>query len=162
MEVAIGKEYGDLLRIGKSVALSDLNKTKTYTGTVTRINASIDQATQTITTFIEVKEPSLREGMYLEANLDAKKEENAIEIDRSLLQDGNKIFVVRDSILDIVDVHPVYFSDKKVVLKGVPNGNVILNKPVPGAYAGMLVKVFQNKGQKSSVSDGNITSTNIK
>ncbi|GAA4275669.1 efflux RND transporter periplasmic adaptor subunit [Aquimarina mytili] len=145
MQVAIGKEYGDLLRIGKSVELTNLNKTKVYTGVVTRINGRVDQATQTITAFIEVAEPSLKEGMYLEANLDAKKEEDAIEIDRSLLQEGNKIFVVRDSILDIVDVNPVYFSDKKVVLKGVPNETIILAKSVPGAYAGMLISVYGSK-----------------
>ncbi|GAA4273125.1 HlyD family efflux transporter periplasmic adaptor subunit [Aquimarina gracilis] len=145
MEVAVGKEYGDLLKVGKPVALSNLNNTKNFTGTVTRINGRVDQATQTITAFIEVKEPSLKEGMYLEANLDAKKEENAIEIDRSLLQEGNKIFVVRDSILDVVDVNPVYFSDKKVVLKGVPDQTIILSKSVPGAYAGMLVSVYGTK-----------------
>ncbi len=149
MEVAISKEYGDLLKVGKSVALSNLNKTKTFTGVVTRINGRVDQATQTITAFIEVKEPSLKEGMYLEANLDAKKEENAIEIDRSLLQEGNRIFVVRDSILDVVDVSPVYFSDKKVVLKGVPDQTIILSKSVPGAYAGMLVSVYGTKKSRS-------------
>ncbi len=162
MEVAIGKEYSDLLQIGESVDLSNLNKTKTYKGKVTRINSRVDQATQTITSYIEVAEPSLKEGMYLEANLDAKKEQNAIEIDRNLLQEGDKIFVVRDSILDVVDVIPVYFSDKKVVLKGVPDGDVILNKPVPGAYAGMLVRVYANKGNKTSVPDSNIISTNTK
>lgn len=145
MEVAVSKEYADLLKVGESVDLSNLNKTRNYNGTVSRINGSVDQATQTITAFIEVKDASLREGIYLEANLDAKKEENAIEIDRTLLQGDDKIFVVRDSILDLINVQPVYFSDKKVVLKGVPDGNVILNKPVPGAYAGMLVKVFQDK-----------------
>lgn len=162
MQVAISKEYGDLLRVNKPVELTNLNKTKTYTGIVTRINSRVDQATQTVTAFIEIKEPSLKEGMYLEANLDAKKEENAIEIDRNLLQEGNKIFVVRDSILDVVEVTPVYFSDKKVVLKGVPNGKIILNKPVPGAYAGMLVKVFKDKADQTSVSDQNVISTNIK
>ncbi len=152
MEVAIGKEFGDLLRIGKSVELSNLNKTKTFTGVVTRINGSVDQATQTITAFIEVAEPSLREGMYLEANLDAKTEENAIEIDRSLLQEGDKIFVVRDSILDVVDVNPVYFSDKKVVLKGIPDQTIMLAKSVPGAYAGMLISVYGSGKPKKAAS----------
>ncbi|EZH71296.1 RND transporter [Aquimarina atlantica] len=151
MQVAIGKEYGDLLRVGESVELSNLNKTKTFTGKVSRINSSVNQATQTITTFIEVADPSLREGMYLEANLDAKKEENAIEIERGLLQEGDKIFVVRDSILDIIDVQPVYFSDKKVVLKGVPEETIILSKSVPGAYAGMLIKIYQGKKGNNNV-----------
>lgn len=159
MQVAIGKEYGDLLRIGESVELSNLNKTKTFTGKVSRINSSVNQATQTITTFIEVADPSLREGMYLEANLDAKKEENAIEIERGLLQEGDKIFVVRDSILDIIDVQPVYFSDKKVVLKGVPEETVILSKSVPGAYAGMLIKIYQGKKENNNVHSDSSAST---
>ena len=160
MEVAVPKEYADLLREGKDVELSDLNNTKNYTGKVSRVNSSIDQSTQTITTFIEIENPDLKEGMYLEANLDAKQEPNAIEIDRGLLQEGDRIFVVRDSILDMIDVNPIYFSDKKVVLKGVPDGDIILNKPIPGAYAGMLVKVYQDKGAKSSSSTTNM-STNL-
>jgi hypothetical protein len=57
--------------------------------------------------------------------------------------ENNQIFVVRDSLLDLIDVQPVYFSNKKVVLKEVPNGITILGKPVMGAYAGMLVKQYQ-------------------
>jgi hypothetical protein len=83
--------------------------------------------------------------MYLEANLNAKQETNAIEIDRNLLLENNKIFVVRDTILDLIDVKPVYFSDKKVVLKEVPDGITIITKPVVGAYAGMLVKEYQGE-----------------
>ncbi|WP_378178715.1 efflux RND transporter periplasmic adaptor subunit [Aquimarina sp. SS2-1] len=162
IEVAVGKEYSDLLKIGESVILTDLDKSNSYTGIVTRINGSVDQATQTITTFIEVKDASLKEGMYLEANLNARKAENAIEIDRNLLQEGDQIFVVRDSILDMINVRPVHFSDKKVVLSGVPDGDVILNKPVPGAYAGMLVKVYQDKAKKTTAADSNVISTNSK
>ena len=152
MEVAIGNEFADLLEEGKSVKLSNLTHTKQYTGKITRVNSSINSDTQTITAFIEIAHQELREGVYLEAFLDAKSEENAIEIDRSLLQDGNKIFVVRDSILDHIEVQPVYFSDKKVVLKGVPNETVIVAKSVPGAYAGMLVSVF-NDTSKQKVTD---------
>ena len=53
------------------------------------------------------------------------------------------MFVLRDTILDIIDVVPVHFSDKTVILKGIPDGTRILSKPVPGAYAGMLVKEFK-------------------
>lgn len=143
LEVSIGKTFSDLLKIGEKVELTDLEKTKSYTGKVTRINGRVDQATQTIKAFIEVKDPDIKEGMYLEANLNAKEETEAIEIDRSLLLENDRIFIVRDSILDLIDVRPVYFSDKKVVLKEVPNGTTILAKPVMGAYSGMLIKVYQ-------------------
>lgn len=145
LEVAISKTYADLLKVGSEVTLATLDKTKTYTGKVARVNGNIDQASQTINAYIEVRSSDLREGVYLEAILQAKEEKEAISIARSLLQSENKLFVVRDSILDVIDVRPVYFSEKEVVVKGIPEGTTIVSKPVPGAYAGMLVKVYQEK-----------------
>lgn len=150
LQVSVGKTYGDFLRVGRKVELFNLDKTQTYTGEVIRVNGSVDQNSQTITVFIEVSGDNLKEGQYLEANLEAKEETDAIEINRSLLLENNQIFVVRDSILDLIDVNPVYFTDKKVVLKNVPNGLVIVAKPISGAYAGMLVKVFEEKEPKSA------------
>ncbi|WP_299530545.1 HlyD family efflux transporter periplasmic adaptor subunit [Ulvibacterium sp.] len=145
LEVSVGKTYSDLLKVGERVELNDLDKTKTYIGSVTRINGRVDQTSQTIKAFIEVADATLREGMYLEANLQAKEEENAIEIDRSLLLENDKIFVVRDSILDLIDVRPVYFTDKRVVLKDIPDGTSIMAKPLIGAYTGMAVQVYKDK-----------------
>ena len=145
LEVAVSKTFSDLLKVGEAVELSAMDDSKTYTGKVARINGRVDQASQTIKAFIEVKDNTLREGMYLEANLDAKQEIDAIEIDRNLLLEGDKIFVVRDTILDLIDVNPVYFTDKTVVLKAVPNGTTIMSKPLLGAYTGMAVKVYQEK-----------------
>lgn len=145
LEVAVSKGYSDLLKVGEKVTLTNLEKTKTYTGKVARINGSVDLASQTIKAFIDVSDTNLREGMYLEANLDAKEETNAIEIDRNLLLENDQLFVVRDSLLDMIDVKPVYFTDKKVVLKEVPDGTVIVSKPLVGAYTGMTVKIFEDK-----------------
>tara|TARA_R110000751_G_scaffold5188_3_gene24177 strand:+ start:480 stop:1616 length:1137 start_codon:yes stop_codon:yes gene_type:complete len=145
LEVAISKTYSDLLNVGEIVQLKSIDNNKTYQGKVTRINGRVDLASQTITAFIEVKDPDLREGMYLEAHLKAKEEPNSIEINRSLLLETEQIYVVRDSVLDLIPVKPVYFSDNKVVLKDVPDGITILSKPVMGAYAGMLVKVFNGQ-----------------
>jgi membrane fusion protein (multidrug efflux system) len=149
LEVAVSKTYSDLLKVGESVALTTLNDTKIYNGTVSRINGRVDQATQTIKAFIEVSDKNLKEGMYLEARLDAKNEENAIEVDRNLLLEGNKIFVVRDSVLEVINVNPVYFSDKQVVLKDVPNGTTIMSKPLIGAYTGMAVKIYKNQQENT-------------
>ncbi|WP_405576369.1 efflux RND transporter periplasmic adaptor subunit [Winogradskyella sp. Asnod2-B02-A] len=144
MEVAISKSFADILKEGESVSLSSLDHTKTYDGEVSRVNGSIDATTQTITVYIEVNHADLKEGMYLEAKLNAEKVENAIEIDRNLLLDSEEIFVVNDSLLDVISVKPVHFSSEKVVLKEVPNGTIILRKPVPGAYAGMHVKAAKD------------------
>ncbi|AGC75984.1 RND family efflux transporter MFP subunit [Nonlabens dokdonensis] len=140
IQVAISADFSDLLEIGKQVELSNISGTKNYTGKVTRINGKVDQSTQTITTVIEVSHPDLKEGMYLTANLQAQEVEKAISIDRSLLQEGNQIFTVEEGKLALTDVTPVHFSDKKVVLKGLKDGTVIIIKSVPGAYEGLIVK----------------------
>jgi multidrug efflux pump subunit AcrA (membrane-fusion protein) len=76
MEVALSKTYANLLKVGEKVTLNTLNKTQEFSGNVSRVNASIDAATQTISAYIDVKDKTLKEGMYLEANLNAKKEDN--------------------------------------------------------------------------------------
>ena len=145
LQVSVAKQYADLLEVGENVQLTSNNETKEYQGKVSRINAKIDQATQTVSVFIEVEDESLKEGMYMQAVLDAREEENAIEIDRSLVNDSNEIFTVQDSVIKTLEVNPVYFSDKKAVIKGVPDGAVILSRQVSGAYNGMPVKVAQEE-----------------
>ena len=141
LEVSIAKKFSDVLEIGKSVKLQNLEGTRTYEGTVSRINGKVNQETQSIKVFIKVENSELSEGMYLEAHLDAKAEENAIEIPRELLVERSKVFVVKDSTLNLVDINPVYFTNNTVVIKGLDNGTKILSANVPGAYSGMLVKI---------------------
>ena len=151
MEVSLSKTFASLLDVGETVELNNLEHTKKYSGIVSRVNGSINSATQTIAVYIEIKNSSLKEGMYLEANLNAKKEKNAIEINRGLLLDEDKIFIVRDSVLDMINVRPVYFSNTKVVLKDIPDGTIILSSPFPGAYVGMMVKPLQVQKESTSI-----------
>ena len=151
MEVSLSKTFASLLEVGETVELNNLERTKKYSGIVSRVNGSINSATQTIAVYIEIKNSSLKEGMYLEANLNAKKEKNAIEINRGLLLDEDTIFIVRDSVLDMINVRPVYFSNTKVVLKDIPDGTIILSSPFPGAYVGMMVKPLQVKKESTSI-----------
>jgi len=144
MEVSLGKNYASLLKIGENVQLNNLENTEKYTGKISRINGSVNTDTQTIAVFIEIKNSSLKEGIYLEAKINAKNEPNAIEINRSLLLDENKIFIVRDNVLDIMEVTPTYFSETKVVLKNIPDKTIILSNPFPGAFVGMSVKPLQS------------------
>lgn len=140
VELAIGKSFGDLLKVGETVALNTLEDNKTFDGIVTRINGKIDQSTQTVKVFVEVKGENLKEGQYMEAQLNAKNEPDAMKISRKLLVNDSEIFIVRDSILDKIPVNPIYFSANEVVVKGVPDGTEILTSPIPGSYPGMLVK----------------------
>jgi len=145
MEVSVSSEFADLLRIGNAVKLYNLDKTKEYKGKVVRINGKVDASSQTIKAYIDVAHKDLREGTYLEADLEARNEINAIEISRKLMVENKKIYVVRDSVLELIDVNPVYFSANTAIIKGIENDVLILSKPTPGAYDGMKVKIFEEK-----------------
>lgn len=150
LEVSVAKKFSDLLKVGEKVALANLDETENYTGVISRINARVDQETQTIEVFIKVQGEDIREGMFLQAMIDARDEENAIEIPRELLVDRSKVYVVRDSVLDLVTVKPVYFGKNTVVIKGLENGEQMLSSNVPGAYSGMLVTIQKENGSTKS------------
>lgn len=149
LPLSINAGFADILQVGKTVALQNLEKTKTWSGKVSRINGKIDQASQTVQLYIEVKGKSLREGMYLEANVPVKKAIEAIEINRKLLIENKFVYVVKDSVLDLIKIKAVHFNENTVVVKGLKNDMKLVSKPITGAYAGMPVKIFseQNKAK---------------
>ncbi|MCF8715413.1 HlyD family efflux transporter periplasmic adaptor subunit [Joostella atrarenae] len=141
MEVAVNKSYSQFLRVGEEVTLSNLEHTESWKGKVSRINGKIDQATQTVKVFIEAEGATLKEGMYMEASLVAMDEPSAIKIDRSLMVDESHIYAVKDTVLSLLKVNPIFYSDREVVLKDVPDGEKIITRSIPGAYPGMVVKI---------------------
>ncbi len=147
LEVPVNVSYADMLRVGHKVNLHNLERTKNYKGSIIRINKIVDQATQTVQVFILVQANDLREGMYLEADLEAREEQNAYEIDRKLLVNQNEVYYVRDSTLEVARVDPVHYKEGTVVIKGLEDGTRILARPVPGAYQGMLVQVLDEISQ---------------
>lgn len=148
MEVAVSANYANLLKTGGQVSLFSLDNNKEYKGKITRINESIDPTTQTISASIEIKDKQLKEGMYLEVMLTAKEIENALEIQRNLLQTDDKVYVVKDSVLDLVTINPIHFSEKKIIIQGLKNGDLLVSKNIPEAYAGMKVKITKDTTNK--------------
>tara|TARA_R110002124_G_scaffold280933_1_gene454749 strand:+ start:8261 stop:9373 length:1113 start_codon:yes stop_codon:yes gene_type:complete len=141
MEVSINAAFADLLKIGNNVSLTNLERTKTYNGKVIRVNGKVDLASQTIKVFIEVAHKDLKDGMYLEANVVAKSEKNAFEISRKLLINNNSVYTVKDTILKLLKVDPVYYNAETVIIKGLQNNTSVLTQSVPGAFDGMVVKI---------------------
>ena len=144
LEVPVNTSYGDRIKRGLSVEVHNIERTKKWTGKVIRINSLVDPATQSIQVFIRLSGSGLREGMFLEADLAAREEQNAFEMDRKLLIDDRKVFFVKDTVLGLAEITPTYFKESTVVIKGLADGTKILAKPVPGAFPGMRVQVLEN------------------
>lgn len=144
LELAVNESFKDLLKIGNKVKLNNVDGSKTYTGTVVRVNSVIDASTQSIQTFVEVKGSDLNEGMYLEAELEGKTESNVYEISRKLLLDNKNIYAVKDGALVLQPVTPIYFTEETAIVKGIPDGTIVLSKSAPSSHSGMAVKIISN------------------
>lgn len=144
LEVNVNSLYDDMLRVGSLVELNNLDHSKSWKGKISRINPKVDGTTQTIKVYIELKDKTLKEGMYLEANLPGESINNAFEVGRNLLVDESNLFIVNDTVLKMINIKPVFFNKNTVVVQGLEDGQQLIKTPVPGAYDGMLVQVKKN------------------
>lgn len=145
----------DLLAIkpGSTVKLASEDIPGVWQGRVKRISDQIDANTQTALVFISVSGKDLREGMYMNGMVNAKKVNDALEIPRDLLVDQQGVYTIqRDSFLKIQPVEVLRISQKEAIVKGVPNGTLLLKKQISGAFEGMKVNAIEVETALSKVS----------
>jgi len=142
LQLNINTEFIDLLQKGKTVTLHNIDHSKSWQGVISRINPTVDQTTQTIPLYIDLKGKNLKEGMYLEAVLNTRPIENAISVKRSLLVENSFMFTIKDSLLLKTPVRVAYTNKDDVVIVGLQDGTTYIDNPLPGAHEGMVVKIM--------------------
>jgi multidrug efflux pump subunit AcrA (membrane-fusion protein) len=140
IQIALQKSMIPYLSVGDSVQLKSLDANFLALGKISRINKQIDAQTQTIQVFVQTKDQNVKEGLYLQAEIEGQTIQNAYSINRSLLNNANQVFVVKDSILDYRTVTPIYFTEDKALVKGLNDGETIMTSNLSSAYPGMLVR----------------------
>jgi multidrug efflux pump subunit AcrA (membrane-fusion protein) len=146
LSLSIAPNASDFLTIGDEVSLSSRSGDRNFSGYITRINRRVDPTTQMVQVFVETKDSALKEGMYLEAEISAGFVDNALLLSRKLLVDDTSIYGVKDGVLVLVAVEPIYFMPNRMVVRGVPDGTIVLTQPVSGAHTGMRVQIFDDQG----------------
>ena len=141
LELAISKTLINTIQVGKKVTVSNPeDASQVWKGTVSRINGKVNTTTQTVKTFVAVHGNNLKEGMYMQAEITGQEKLNAIEIARNLLIDKNKIYTISpDSSLQLMTINVIHKSQNTVIVQVIKDGEMLLNKSIPGAYTGMKV-----------------------
>jgi multidrug efflux pump subunit AcrA (membrane-fusion protein) len=140
LEASVNSEFVSFLEVGKPVDLYNSDRSQSWKGKIIRINSMLDPKTQSIKVYIQVSDKNLKEGMFLDAELEAKIIDNVVEVSRKNIFNENHIFIVNDTTLISKEITPLYFKEKTVIIKGLEDGMKILKKPVPGAYDGMVIE----------------------
>jgi len=93
LKVSLPKSYIQKIDQGAKVLLNSIDTNQTFTGTVERINAKVNTQTQSVEVFIRVSNQELKEGMFLEANINANTFDNVFAINRGLLMETNNFML---------------------------------------------------------------------
>jgi membrane fusion protein (multidrug efflux system) len=127
------------IKVGNAVKLQSEDIAGSWQGRIKRISDQIDPASQTVQVFIGVSGKDLREGMYLRGDVAAKSVAAAYRLERDLLVNQNQVYELRDSTLRLREVEVVKVEPEHVILRGLPDGLLLLHEKVPGVYDGMKV-----------------------
>jgi len=83
--------------------------------------------------------------MYLEAIIPVQKIDHAFEVNRSLVVNQNQLFIVKDSILTLLPINILHKGEKNLVVNGLTDGMLFVDRPIPNAYQGMKVALQRTK-----------------
>ena len=137
--VALPKSYVSKITKGATVKVKSIDTNQIYTGIVSRINAKVNIKTQSVEVYIRISDARLKEGMYMEADINAIEFSNVFALDRGLLNGSKQIFIVKDNKLILRKVSPIHFTETLAIINGLDDGEEIISQPLIGAYSGMEI-----------------------
>ena len=145
--VALPKSYLSNIEKDAQVNVKSIDTGQEFTGIVSRINAKVNTKTQSVEVYIRIRDESLKDGMYMEADIDAITFNEVYALDRGLLNGSQEIFIVKDNKLNLRKVNPIHFTETLAIIEGLSDGEEIIAQPIIGAYSGMEIKPipFQEK-----------------
>jgi RND family efflux transporter MFP subunit len=139
LEASVSISDLEYIKTNQQVSLKSDNLNQTWQGIIRRISDKIDPNTQTVRVFVAVSGKELREGMYLYGEILAGTFEDAFEIPRKLVED-NAVYLVTDNMLKRKPITVLRITEKVAIVKGLTNGDLLLNENITGAFEGMKVK----------------------
>ncbi len=145
LELSAPVREAAFIRKGDKVTLVSDDFQGAMAGTVARVNESIDQDTQTVGVYVLLEDPRLKDGMYLSASLSVPVD-NAVVIARELLDMQNRVFALQDSVLQLLSVEVVSFDGKNAVVRGIPDGTIIVAESLEGLFGGMVISESKRAG----------------
>jgi multidrug efflux pump subunit AcrA (membrane-fusion protein) len=139
MEASVSLFDANRLEIGQPVALTSEDVQGTFTGHIRRINRVLDPTSLTVKIYIHVKDPLLRDGMYMTANAGGRPVSNAVAVSRDLLVQKNRLYAVENSVLVLKPVRVIAEKGDMAIVRGLDDGAKILGAVWPEAREGMEI-----------------------
>jgi len=141
-DLVVGIDLNNLsgVKAGNVVRVYSSSINRNWEGIVRRISNKIDEETQMVNVYISVSGKELKEGMFLNADIELEKEVFGIEIPRKLLVKSEFVYVVDRGIVNLKKISVIQKKENSVIIEGLENG-VMLALKTSGIHEGISVSV---------------------
>lgn len=115
-------------------------------GKIKRISEIIYTQTHSVTVYAEIKNNSdipLFEGEYMKAVVPGVEIDNVMEVDRSIIFQSDKVWVVVDNKLKERKVEVVKLNEKTAFIRGIKEGTMIVSESLPSAQENSEVQIIK-------------------
>lgn len=138
LELSAPVREAAFIRKGDRITLSSDDFNGSIEARVARVNDAIDPNTQSVGVYVLLDDSRLKDGMYLSASLSVPVEDASV-IARELLDNKNRVFALRDSVVLLLPVDVVSVDGRMAIVRGIPDGTEIVAEPVEGLFSGMVI-----------------------
>lgn len=141
IEASINANDRFYINTGDNVELSlDGDKAFTFTATVERINATIDNATQTLLVYLSANDQRLLPGKFVQGSIQGETFENVFKVASKSLIRNDRVFVVRDSVAIMQSIKYLISQGDSVIISGLSNGELVVNEFRDASFEGTKVQ----------------------
>jgi RND family efflux transporter MFP subunit len=139
LEASINVEDLRYFEIGSKVTFTDVRGIAEYVGTLVRINNKVDPNSQLVKVFFQIKDQSLRSGLYLQGTLNAKAYENAMRVTFEALVDASSVFLIEEGTAVLQPVEVLEKTPNEAIISGLKEGAKLILDNKNSAFAGSSV-----------------------
>ena len=143
LEGAVRFQQLEFLKKGQHITFKDVNADAEYTGTLVRINEKVDPTTQLVKVYIQLKDPKLRSGLYLEGTIAASTVTDAMKLPIQALVDNQFVFAVNEGKAVKQDVTIAAQDADSFIAQGLENGATVVIDKKNSAFEGSNVIITE-------------------
>lgn len=142
LKVAVETKDIQWISLGSEVEIYSSEMDSYWDGEVTRIGDFVNQNTQSVDVFITIfpTNKKIYDGQFFKASIPSRTIKDGMIMPRNAIYNGNEVFVVRDTLLKVVNVNVLRMTDEEAIFNGLEEGTDLVVEPLIGAYNNMMVE----------------------
>jgi membrane fusion protein, multidrug efflux system len=138
LTASVQTEEAEWIQPGLTMEIKNKDQTETYSAKVARVNPSVELSSQQVQIYLEVTGNNLREGIYLEGEIESDNKRELARIPKTALLRTGGVLINKEGVLEETPVQIVNLERSHLWVEGLKNGDKIA-EDVSVSVAGRII-----------------------